>query len=285
MHVVTDAPAVPGAASGRHGGRAGDAGAAPVVLVHGSRTSRTMWRRQEESLEAAGVAATAVDLPGHGGRRSELFTLEAAVDAVREGVHALGGRALVAGLSLGGYLAIEHRARHPAESAGVVAAGCCTPTSSPLRPAWLRLARWIEGWPDHGARLNDSFVRLALTTSGADDLGAGGFALTSMSAVLREVGRVDVPAALRAGTSPVWFVNGRYDHFRGSERAMLAAVRAGGATARLVVVPGARHLVSLDAPVAFTRTLLEAAASVGPVGADDSVQRELPRTGAADQRG
>ncbi|MCZ2261441.1 alpha/beta fold hydrolase [Isoptericola sp. QY 916] len=230
----------------------------PVVLVHGSRTSATMWRRQLEALGRAGVPAVATDLPGHGARRGEPFTLDGAVDAVHDAVEGLGGRALVAGLSLGGYVAIEHRARHPEQSAGLVAASCCTESSSSLRPAWLSLARWIEGWPDHGARLNDAVVRLALDAEGAGDLGAGGYALTAMAEVLRELGPTDTLGALAAARSPVWFVNGRYDHFRAQERAFVAAARAGGAAARLVVVPHARHLVSLDAPVAFTRALLEA---------------------------
>ena len=233
-------------------------GPVPVVLVHGSRTSATMWRRQLETLGRAGVPAVATDLPGHGSRRGEPFTLDGAVAAVRRDVDALGGRALVAGLSLGGYVAIEHRARHPEQSAGLVAAACCTVTSSVLRPAWLSLARWIEGWPDHGARLNDTFVRLALDAEGAGDLAAGGFALTAMAQVLRELGPTDTLRALAEASSPVWLVNGRYDHFRTQERAFVAAARAGGADARLVVVPHARHLVSLDAPVAFSRVLLEA---------------------------
>ncbi|GAA1715060.1 alpha/beta hydrolase [Isoptericola hypogeus] len=232
---------------------------APVVLVHGSRTSRTMWRRQLQVLAAAGVTVVAVELPGHGARSPEPFTLGAALEAVREGVRAVGGRALVVGVSLGGYLAIEHRARFPHESAGLVAASCSTPASSPLRPAWLRLARWIEGWPDQGERLNDRFVRLMLTPEAADDAGAGGFALTVMSAVLRELAPTDTLGALAAAASPVWLVNGRFDHFRGAERALLAAARSAGAQARLVVVPHARHLVSLDAPVAFSRVVLEAA--------------------------
>jgi pimeloyl-ACP methyl ester carboxylesterase len=234
----------------------------PVVLVHGSRTSRTMWRRQLETLAAAGVPAHAIELPGHGSRRGEPFSLEGAVRAVHDGVRHVGGRALVAGLSLGGYVAVEHRARYPDESAGLVAASCCTSPASRLRAGWLVLARWIETWPDGGARLNDTVVRRMLTPEAARDAGAGGFALDVMSAVLREVALSDTLSAIAAADSPVWIVNGRWDHFRGHERRMLAAARSSGADARLVVVPHARHLVSLDAPVAFGRILLEAAEEV-----------------------
>ena len=44
---------------------------AHVVLVHGLRTSATMWRRQVAALERRGIDAVAVDLPGHGTRMHE----------------------------------------------------------------------------------------------------------------------------------------------------------------------------------------------------------------------
>lgn len=230
----------------------------PVVLVHGSRTSRSMWRAQLDALRRAGVDALAVDLPGHGARRGEAFTLDGAVEAVVDGVDAVGGRALVVGLSLGGYVAIETRARHPERVVGLVAAACSTPPATRLRGGWLLLARGIERLPDGGAGLNQALVDRALTPQAAADLAAGGFALDVMSAILREVGAVDPVVALAAAGTPVWLVNGRWDHFRLGERAFAEASRRGGAPVRLVVVPGARHLVSLDAPVAFNRVLLDA---------------------------
>lgn len=246
----------------------------PAVLVHGSRTSRTMWRAQEEALARAGVPALAVDLPGHGARRGEEFTLDGAVDAVLRGVDDLGGRAVVVGLSLGGYVAVEARARRPEGVLGLVAASCSTAPTTRLRSAWLLAARRIERFPDGGAALNQALVDRALPPQAAADLAAGGFALEVMSAILREMGGADPLAALASTDSPVWLVNGRWDHFRTGERSFLAAARRGGAPARLVVVPGARHLVSLDQPVAFSRVLLEAVADVershGQVAAPDA---------------
>ena len=246
----------------------GGCGGVPVLLVHGARTSRTMWRRQVEVLEAAGVTALAVDLPGHGARMGERFTLDGGVAAIRDGVAALGGRALVVGLSLGGYLGVEHRARHPEQSLGLVAASCCTSPQTRVRTAWLGLSRLLEASPDRGAWLNDRLVGLMLDPEAAKDVADGGYALEAMCDVLREIGRSDTIAALACGRSPVWLVNGRWDHFRSGERAMLAAARSSGAHASLRIIPGATHMVSLDAPVAFTRALLEAVSALrdGRVG-------------------
>jgi pimeloyl-ACP methyl ester carboxylesterase len=79
-----------------------------------------------------------------------------------------------------------------------------------------------------------------------------------MDDVLREMRQAEPVRELGEVTAPVWIVNGRYDHFRGEERRFVRACADG----RLVVVPGATHLVSLTAPVAFTRVLLEALAAV-----------------------
>ena len=236
----------------------------PVLLVHGARTSRTMWRRQLEVLDAAGVRALAVDLPGHGSLAGERFTLDRGIEVIHDGVAGLGGRALVVGLSLGGYLGVEHRARHPEQSLGLVAASCCTSPQTRVRAAWTGLSRLLQASPDHGARLNDLLAGLMLDPEAARDVAEGGYALDAMTDVLREVGHSRTLEALAAGRSPVWLVNGRFDHFRTGERAMLAAARSSGAQASLRIVPHATHLVSLDAPVAFARVVLEAVDALSP---------------------
>jgi pimeloyl-ACP methyl ester carboxylesterase len=241
-----------------------------VVLAHGVRTSGTMWRAQVQTLEAAGHRAVAVDLPGHGVRRGERFTMDGAVDALGTVIDDLGGRALVVGLSLGGYVAITHAARRPDQVAGLVAAGCST---RPLRAAvggWILLARGIGKLPDAGARLNQFMVDLTLASDAAVDVGAGGFALDVMDDVLREVGRARPVEDLARVEAPVWLVNGQFDHFRTEERRFLRACRDG----RLVVLRGARHLASLDAPVGFSRLLLEALAELETRDAGATDRRE-----------
>ena len=276
----------------------GAGSAVGIVLVHGIRTSRTMWRAQHEALEAAGAQVRSVDLPGHGARIDESFTVAGALAVIDDAVEELGGSAVVGGLSLGGYLAIEYAARRPEKVLALVAAGCCTSPRSVLRTAWVWLARRIESTSDSGARLNDFMVRHTLTETAAQDVGAGGFALGVMSGALTEVGSLDPLRALRSLRCPVRLVNGRYDHFRTQERRYLAAARASGQRAELVVVPRARHLVSLDAPVAFGRVLLEVVdevqagraqgsgvhSSTGCSGAVAGIE-EAPGSGPAYERG
>lgn len=230
----------------------------PVVLLHGARTSGSMWRAQLEALAAQGRVAVAPDLPGHGLRRGEAFTVDAAAEVIAGSVDEVGGRAAVVGLSMGGYLALAHAARRPDQVAGVVAAACCTTPGGPATAAWRAAVRVIDRLPDRGAALNAAAVRLALPAAGAQDVGAGGFALEVMGPMLAAMSAVRPLVDLPRITAPVWLVNGRWDHFRRQERAYLRAQPA----ARLVVIPGATHLVSLVRPVAFTRVLLDALAEI-----------------------
>ena len=197
----------------------------------------------------------------------EPFSLDAALRVIDEAIPADGGggrrrrrrvgraaRAprLLVGLSLGGYLAIEYASTHPGRIDGLVAASCGTRPRGPGLAGYRRLAAAIGRLPDRGRALNDLMAQAFLPPEGVDDVLAGGVALDVMAPVLGAVGDLDPESALRRVDVPVWFVNGRFDHFRFEERRMLRAAPEG----RLVVVPGATHLVSLARPDDFSAVLL-----------------------------
>ncbi|WP_430646605.1 alpha/beta fold hydrolase [Agromyces sp. GXS1127] len=243
---------------------------ARVVLVHGIRTSATMWRGQLARLARHDLDVVAVDLPGHGARLGDRFALEDAMATIGE---ALGGPVrgvprLLVGLSLGGYLSIEFAARHPDALEGLVAASCGTRPRGVGLHGYLRLADAIGRLPDRGLALNDRMARLFLPADAVDDIIAGGVALDVMRPAISAVRELDLEASIAAIEVPIWFVNGRLDHFRLEERRMLRAA----ADARLVHIEGATHLVSLARPDAFTAAVLGAVAELE--------LRELRRTAA-----
>jgi pimeloyl-ACP methyl ester carboxylesterase len=165
---------------------------------------------------------------------------------------------LLVGLSLGGYLGIEYAATHPGRIDGLVAASCGTRPRGAGLAGYRRLADAIGRLPDRGRALNDLMVRVFLPRESVDDVLAGGVALDVMAPALGAVGALDPEDALARIDVPVWLVNGRFDHFRIEERRMLRATRHG----RLVVVPGATHLVSLARPEDFTAAVLGAVAEL-----------------------
>jgi len=229
---------------------------ATVILVHGLRTSATLWRRQLEELEAAGIPCVAIDLPGHGGRIGERFTLDEAlesIDAAITAASASGHRPYLVGFSLGGYLAIEWAARNPGRIAGLLAAACGTAPSAAIMHGWRAIAKVIHLLPDRGRRLNDVTVRLFVPQPGATDVIAGGVALEVMDDVLLSLPRIHPVERLREIDVPVLFVNGRFDHVRAHARRYLDATRNG----RLLTVPGSSHMVSVVKPREFTAALLD----------------------------
>jgi len=228
-----------------------------VVLVHGLRTSATMWRVQERALRDAGHEALAIDLPGHGTRMRERFTLDGAVGAIDAAVSAAAHPVLLCGFSLGGYTALHYAGLRPRPVSALLAASCGTQPYRVVLDAWRLAARAIHRLPDRGLGLNNRAVRAAVRDPAlVDDVLRGGVALEVMDDALRELRQLHPLASLRRIEQPITLVNGTLDHFRVEERRYLAAARHG----RLVHVSGATHMVSLTRSAQFTRLLLEVAA-------------------------
>ncbi|MBI9116083.1 alpha/beta fold hydrolase [Sanguibacter suaedae] len=97
-----------------------DAPGTPLVLLHGFPLDHRMWADAARRLPED-IAVHALDLPGLGSSPTlPEVTLEAAADAVVATLAAAGvDRAVVAGLSMGGYAALALAERHPDLVAGL----------------------------------------------------------------------------------------------------------------------------------------------------------------------
>jgi len=103
-----------------------------LVLLHGATGNGRMWAPVRRILEARGYRVLTPDLPGHGSRRAEQFSLQAAVQAVVEAVASVEpAPVVVAGDSLGGYVTMASAGSlPPAQLRGLMPSGC-TRLSSP----------------------------------------------------------------------------------------------------------------------------------------------------------
>lgn len=216
----------------------------PIVLLHGIRLSGSMWHPVRDRLSADGRTVLTPDLPGHWTRRDERLTLDAAVDAVSQSIDAAGGRALLGGLSLGGYVAMAVAARHPSRVAGLVGFGCTARVAGFGLTVYRAAGRYATRHPDRVARASARAFRASLPAEVAEAALAGGLACESISAAVEAVAATGDPEILRSYAGPVWFVNGSRDLFRSDERDFLAASK----DSRLILVPGVGHVGVLGRP-------------------------------------
>jgi pimeloyl-ACP methyl ester carboxylesterase len=226
----------------------------PVVFVHGIRLSGTMWHPVMERIGRDHPTA-APDLPGHGRRRGEIFTAEGAVDAVAAAIDELGGRALVVGLSLGGYVAQAVAGRDPQRVAGLVAFGSTAVAGGVWGGVYHLLAGVAARHAETGNRLSAWGFRRALPAHVAEAVVAGGMSCEVMQQAVDAVMEMDPPAALARYPGPVWLVNGARDPFRADERAFLRACRDG----RLISLPRRGHVTTLAEPARLARIVQDAA--------------------------
>ncbi|WP_402464089.1 alpha/beta fold hydrolase [Isoptericola aurantiacus] len=234
----------------------GEAAAPPlgVVLVHGMRQDASAWEAQVAHLEAGGHHAVPLDLPGHGTRLAEQFTLERAWAHIDDAVADLpeGTPVVLVGQSLGGYVSLGWAARHAtagrdggARLAGVVASGCSTdPLGKPVA-LYRGVAAGI-------ARAGGAVRRRADGAESGKGPARPGWDLVT-DALGQLAGR-SVLSDVAAVRSPVWLLNGARCHLRWQEQRFLRSAASGA----LVVVPRVGHDVHLEAPDVYNRVLTRA---------------------------
>ncbi|VTU01885.1 alpha beta hydrolase : Alpha/beta hydrolase fold OS=Rubrobacter xylanophilus (strain DSM 9941 / NBRC 16129) GN=Rxyl_0135 PE=4 SV=1: Abhydrolase_6 [Gemmataceae bacterium] len=97
----------------------------PVVLLHAFPFDREMWSPQHGPLSVLDVRVLAPDFPGFGRSTagSDPFTIEGAADVVADFLAALNvERAVIGGLSMGGYVAMAFARKYPERVTALVLA-------------------------------------------------------------------------------------------------------------------------------------------------------------------
>lgn len=234
-----------------------------IVFLHGTRLSRASWTAQLDVL-ADEFRVIAVDLPGHGGRARESFTLDAASDVVSAVIaqEAAGGHAVVVGLSLGGYVAMALAAREPDRVRGLVLAGATAEPVGLRSIAYRALAMILDRFDGPRlVRLNTWFFRTRYPSSIAEPIIAGGFWSKGGADAVRALFGERFMPRLATYPGPTLILNGEFDLlFRLSAGAFAATAR----DARQVRLPGALHLSNLDRPAAFNEAVRRFARPLGP---------------------
>lgn len=241
-----------------------------IVLVHGIRTSATMWRSQVAFLEDAGIPVLAVDLPGHGTRMAEDFTLHEALHTIDAAVRdaAARGPVLLVGHSMGGLLTLAYTggAQKPPVAA-LIAASCTALPHGAGLTAYRMIARAVDRLPDRGLWLTERILEATIPLETRPDFAAGGYALDTQDIALGALSALDLATAVARIEIPLWFVNGQYDQLRINETLFQRLAPH----AELIVVPRTTHLVTAMRPDVFNAVLRLGIATVeaAEISADD----------------
>jgi pimeloyl-ACP methyl ester carboxylesterase len=245
-----------------------DVGSGPaVVLIHGFPLCRRMWKPQVPALTAAGYRVIACDLRGFG--ESESVGSGLSMDLLADDVAALLDhlgieRAVIGGMSMGGYVLLNLIDRHPQRVAAALF--MVTRAAADDEPGKLRrtsLAQEVaKGRPEVVTEAFEEIlfasdvpstrpdliarVRTWMEATAPEGLKGGLLAMRDRRDYVDLLGNFNVPSLV---------IGAERDRAVPLEHSSVLA--QGLPAARLCIIPGAGHMANLEQPEAFNRCVLE----------------------------
>jgi pimeloyl-ACP methyl ester carboxylesterase len=225
-----------------------------LILLHGATCNGRMWDAVRRGLDLKFRVLTP-DLPGHGVRRTETFTLQGAIDTVVAAVNSLDGGApvILVGDSLGGYTALASADSIPAaQLKGLVLGGSSSNlTGLALLPYLLRSAlfRVLLTLRDEQKLIQATAPKLVsqvgMRQEDVDSMISAGMSLRVFAQAVNALRDVDFRGKLAEVQAPVLFLNGEKDsgHMR-QEASFLAVAR----DASVHHFPNCEHGVTIRRP-------------------------------------
>ncbi len=234
----------------------------PVLFLHAYPLNSSMWDAQLEAVRATGRTVIAPNFPGFGDapQRGE-NTLKAFAETALETLSTAGfERAVIVGLSMGGYVALRLLEHAPDRIAALVLcdtkAGSDTPEAAHRRlEAADRAEREGTGWiadamlpnlvaPNADQRVRDR-VRSLIVQATAPGVANAQRAMAARPDSRPLLSRVRVPTLVLVGAEDAL-----------TPLAESVALANAIPDAQLQVIPNAGHLSNLEQPVAFNRALM-----------------------------
>ncbi len=237
----------------------------PVVFIHGFPFDQSMWAPQVAALKPSHYVVT-YDVRGHGrsGVGDGQYTIELFVDDLLTLLdHLRIARAVIVGLSMGGYIALRAIERAPDRFRGLVL--CDTRSEADSNEGKIRRATQAQ------------FVKTQPMSSFADLLLTGLFYEKSFSerpdavarirssiertspvavagTLIALAGRTDTTPSLYSIKVPTMILVGKHDTLTPVSAA--TAIREKVPDATMHIIPGAGHVSNLEQPERFNEHLL-----------------------------
>ncbi len=239
----------------------------PVVLLHAFPVHGGMWARQRAALTGLGYQVLTPDQRGFGTAKlgDEPPSLDVVADDLARLLDSAGiERAVVGGLSMGGYVTMAVLRRHPDRVAAIVLADTkASADPEPARANRERIARTVlaEGGPR--VLLEELLPMLVGRTTIAER--------PEVLAAVRSLVAEAPPAAVAWAQRALAARPDSFDTLRGADLPALVVVGAEDTLApvddarvvaqalpraSLVVLPGAGHLSAMEVPEDFTAALI-----------------------------
>ena len=250
----------------------GDPGAkARVAMIHSLAMNGAYWRRVAERLTAQGVCALAIDCRGHGesDKPAGPYTVDLFAGDLADLFDHLGwDKAVIAGSSMGGSVALAFAVNHPARTAGLALIDTTSCYGDDAPKAWeqrasaalekglsslidFQLTRWFGDDfrtrnPDIAQGCVDVFLKNDIPAYAATCRMLGGFDLRA------RLGEIKVPTRIFVGEEDY-----------ATPPAMAEVMHKGIAGSTLRVLAKARHLTPLEAPDEVTAEIMGVVKALG----------------------
>jgi pimeloyl-ACP methyl ester carboxylesterase len=237
-----------------------------LLLLHAFPLDASMWEPQAAGLSGS-ARVLAPNFPGFGGNPlgGDVMTMDAAADLAERSLQEAGvERAVVCGLSMGGYVAFALWRRHPEMVAGLVLAN--TRAGSDDEAGKERRRQLAERVRNEGNFLADApppllsesapaalwdRVKEIVRAQPAEAIAAASLGMAERPDSTPDLATIDIPTLVITSTG---------DTLIPPEATTPMADQIAGA--RLEVIEGAGHLSNLEAPERFNQVLRDYLASI-----------------------